>query len=285
LTTILDGKLVAAKLKEELTAEVKTFTESTSIVPGLATVLVGENPASQIYVKNKIKTAQKCGIKSTHHQIDETISEEDLLSLVDSLNKDKNVHGILVQLPLPSHISEEKIINAINSKKDVDGFHPENMGRLLAGYDALMPCTPSGVMEIFKHYKIELKGKDVLIIGRSNIVGKPQAIMILKEHATVTLAHSRTIDLSAKAKAADIIIAAVGKAKMVKKDWVKEGAVVVDVGMNRDENGKLCGDVDFEGVKEKAAFITPVPGGVGPMTITMLMKNTLKAARQLLNEK
>ncbi|MBU0505564.1 MAG: bifunctional methylenetetrahydrofolate dehydrogenase/methenyltetrahydrofolate cyclohydrolase FolD [bacterium] len=278
MTTLIDGKALATKIKENLKVDIEEFTKATGVVPGLATILVGDDGASKVYIKNKIKSAATCGIESFHHNLPEKTTQQELLELIQKLNVDDKVHGILVQLPLPDHINDDFIIHAIDPKKDADGFHPENMGRLLIGQEGIVSCTPAGVMEMLVHYNISLKGKDVLIIGRSNIVGKPQAILMLREHATVTMAHSRTIDLDKKAQQADVIVAAVGRAKMVKADWVKEGAVVIDVGMNRDENGKLCGDVDFENVKDKTSFITPVPGGVGPMTIAMLMKNTFQAA-------
>jgi methylenetetrahydrofolate dehydrogenase (NADP+) / methenyltetrahydrofolate cyclohydrolase len=281
LTTLIDGKALALKIKTDLKEAVESFITEKGYAPGLATILVGDNGASQVYIKNKIKSAAQCSIQSFHHDLAASTTQIELLQLIKKLNTDTTVHGILVQLPLPDHIDEDVIIHAIDPKKDVDGFHPENMGRLLIGQPGIVSCTPLGVMEMLKHNNISLKGKDVLIIGRSNIVGKPQAILMLREHATVTMAHSCTIDLNKKAQQADVIVAAVGRAKMVKADWVKDGAVVIDVGMNCDEKGKLCGDVDFDNVKDKTSFITPVPGGVGPMTIAMLMKNTLQAAERI----
>jgi len=279
LTTIIDGKEVSKKIKEDVRKQVEKFTKETGVQPGLATILVGENSASQVYVKNKRKSTEACGMKSFHHQLDENISQEDLLSLIDQLNKNKDVHGILVQLPLPKQIDSSTVIHAIDPKKDVDGFHPENIGLLTLGIDSLQPCTPLGIMELLKHYDISVSGKDVLIIGRSNIVGKPLALMMLHAHATVCIAHSKTQDLHAKVRNADVVVAAIGRANFVKGEWLDQGTVVIDVGINRKEDGKLCGDVDFEPAKERTSYITPVPGGVGPMTIAMLMSNTLKAAK------
>lgn len=280
----IDGKLVSQKIKDEVRVAVEAFFKKTGVQPGLATVLVGEDAASQVYVRHKIKSTEACGMQSIHHALPAETSEKDLLALVESLNQDPAVHGILVQLPLPKHIQEQKVIHAIHPDKDVDGFHPQNMGRLLAGDALLKPCTPYGVMEMLKHYDISLSGKDVVVIGRSNIVGKPQALMMLQENATVTITHSRTKDLADKVKAADIVVAAVGRAKFVTGDWIKKGAVVIDVGINRGEDGKLCGDVDFASAEQQASFITPVPGGVGPMTIAMLMKSTLIAAQQIVGD-
>jgi methylenetetrahydrofolate dehydrogenase (NADP+) / methenyltetrahydrofolate cyclohydrolase len=279
MTKIIDGKEVAKTIKAKVAEQVADFTKQKNIKPGLATVLVGEDAASQVYVRNKIKSTNNCHMESIHHQLDATVSQAELLSLIEKLNKDPKVHGILVQLPLPAHIESDLVIQSIDPKKDVDGFHPQNMGMLLAGNECLQPCTPLGVMELLKFYNIDLSGKDAVVIGRSNIVGKPQAMMLLKENATVTIVHSRTKDIADKIRSADIVVAAVGKAKFVKADWLKPGAVVIDVGINRLENGKLCGDVDFEAAQSKTSFITPVPGGVGPMTIAMLMSNTLMAAK------
>lgn len=279
MTQIIDGKLVAQKIKDDVTRAVAEFVRKTGVTPGLATVLVGDNPASHVYVKNKVKSTTACGMNSFHRELSVETSEAELLKVVHDLNTDAKVHGILVQLPLPKHIDAEKILEAINPGKDVDGFHPINTGRLVAGRECLMPCTPHGVMELLQHYKIDVSGKDVIIIGRSNIVGKPLFLMMLAASATVIIAHSKTKDLPQKIKAADIVVAAIGRAKFVKGEWIKKGAVVIDVGINRTDDGKLCGDVDFESAKNSAAYITPVPGGVGPMTIAMLMKNTLMAAK------
>ncbi|MBF0103861.1 MAG: bifunctional methylenetetrahydrofolate dehydrogenase/methenyltetrahydrofolate cyclohydrolase FolD [Deltaproteobacteria bacterium] len=281
MAQLIDGKLVSQKIKTELKIKVDEFIKQTGIQPGLATVLVGDNEASRIYVKNKIKGTEDSGMRSIHRQCPQGITEAELLTLINTLNGDPSVHGILVQLPLPAHISSDKIIRAINPSKDVDGFHPYNIGLLMTGHAALKPCTPLGIMELLKHYSITASGRDCVVIGRSNIVGKPQAIMMTHENATVTVCHSKTQNLPEKVRSADIVIAAMGRAKFVKGDWIKRGAVVIDVGMNRDENGKLCGDVDFDEAQKRAAYITPVPGGVGPMTIAMLLVNTLKAAAEL----
>ncbi|EKD51102.1 MAG: hypothetical protein ACD_62C00348G0008 [uncultured bacterium] len=280
--TIIDGKRVALKITDQVRSEVAVFVAQNGRVPGLATVLVGENPASQVYIKNKIQTAGKCGIQSFHHQLDVTITQKELLTLIEALNGNQEVDGILVQLPLPAHIDEAVVINAIDFGKDVDGFHPVNLGKLLMGSAGLFPCTPLGVMALCDEYQLSLEGKHVVVIGRSNIVGKPLSLMMQQKNATVTMAHSRTCDLPELCARADVLVVAVGRARMVQASWVKEGSVVIDVGMNRDDNGRLCGDVDFEAVKDKVAFITPVPGGVGPMTIAMLMKNTLNAAQHLI---
>jgi methylenetetrahydrofolate dehydrogenase (NADP+)/methenyltetrahydrofolate cyclohydrolase len=279
---IIDGKKVSATLKEKIEAEVKELQSKTDKVPGLATVLVGEDPASSIYVRNKNKTCQKLGFKSFEYHLPEETGEEELLTLVKSLNDNKDVNGILVQLPLPKQIDSEKILEAIDPAKDVDGFHPINVGRMMVGNALLTPCTPTGIIELLDHYQVEIEGKHAVVVGRSNIVGKPVSILLLQRNATVTICHSRTKDLPAMVKTADIIIAAVGRPCFVTADMVKEGAVVIDVGINRVD-GKLVGDVDFDAVAEKAAYITPVPGGVGPMTIAMLMKNTLSAFKKANN--
>ncbi len=278
VSQLIDGKLVSQKIKDQVASDVAAFIKKTGIVPGLATVLVGADPASHVYVKNKVKSTKACGMNSIHKELPADTSEEALLKIVHELNNDENVHGILVQLPLPKHINADKILESINPAKDVDGFHPVNVGRLVAGRDCLMPCTPYGVMELLSHYGISLSGQDVVIIGRSNIVGKPQALMMLAANATVTITHSKTRNLPERVREADIVVAAIGRAKFVKADWLKPGCVVIDVGINRLEDGTLCGDVDFNEAKQVASYITPVPGGVGPMTIAMLMKNTLKAA-------
>lgn len=273
---VMDGKAVSAAVKDEVKKEVEEL-KTKGKVPSLAVVLVGNDPASKVYVGNKKKACEYCGIKSLEYLLEESTSEQELLGLIDVLNKEPTVNGILVQLPLPSHINEQHIINAINPHKDVDAFHPVNVGKIMTGNPDFLPCTPAGVMEIFKKYNIETAGKDCVIIGRSNIVGKPMSMLMLAADSTVTVCHSKTKDLKQKCKNADIIIAAVGRAGFVTADMVKEGAVVIDVGINRTESGKLCGDVDFAEVSKKASYITPVPGGVGPMTIATLMKNTLSA--------
>lgn len=281
--TIIDGKAVSAAVKDEVKNEVEQLKKSGS-VPCLAVVLVGNDPASKVYVGNKKKACEYCGIKSLEYLLDENTTEEELLSLINVLNNDSAVNGILVQLPLPKHINEEHIINSIVPSKDVDAFHPVNVGKNMIGNPDFLPCTPAGVMEMLKKYNIETCGKDCVIIGRSNIVGKPMAMLMLAANATVTVCHSKTANIKEKCKNADIIIAAVGKAGFVTADMVKDGAVVIDVGINRNSEGKLCGDVDFESVSQKASYITPVPGGVGPMTIATLMKNTLAAFKLTLNK-
>ena len=281
--TIIDGKAVSAAVKDEVKNEVEQLKKSGS-VPCLAVVLVGNDPASKVYVGNKKKACEYCGIKSLEYLLDENTTEEELLSLINVLNNDSAVNGILVQLPLPKHINEEHIINSIVPSKDVDAFHPVNVGKIMIGNPDFLPCTPAGVMEMLKKYNIETCGKDCVIIGRSNIVGKPMAMLMLAANATVTVCHSKTANIKEKCKNADIIIAAVGKAGFVTADMVKDGAGVIDVGINRNSEGKLCGDVDFESVSQKASYITPVPGGVGPMTIATLMKNTLAAFKLTLNK-
>lgn len=273
---IIDGKAVSAAVKDEVKEQVAALKKDGG-VPCLAVVLVGDDPASKVYVRNKKRACEYCGIKSLEYILDKTASEQQLLDLIDVLNKEPTVHGILVQLPLPPHINEQKIINAISEHKDVDAFHPANVGRLMTGNPDFLPCTPAGVMEMLKKYNIETSGKDCVIIGRSNIVGKPMAMLMLMANSTVTICHSKTKNLKEKCLSADILIAAIGKPKFVTADMVKDGAVVIDVGINRTEDGKLCGDVDFDEVSKKASYITPVPGGVGPMTIATLMKNTLTA--------
>lgn len=273
---IIDGKAVSAAVKDEVKEQVAALKKDGG-VPCLAVVLVGDDPASKVYVRNKKRACEYCGIKSLEYILDKTASEQQLLDLIDVLNNEPTVHGILVQLPLPPHINEQKIINAISEHKDVDAFHPANVGRLMTGNPDFLPCTPAGVMEMLKKYNIETAGKDCVIIGRSNIVGKPMAMLMLMANSTVTICHSKTKNLKEKCLSADILIAAIGKPKFVTADMVKDGAVVIDVGINRTEDGKLCGDVDFDEVSKKASYITPVPGGVGPMTIATLMKNTLTA--------
>lgn len=275
---VIDGKMVATRIKENLKKEVEDMIKS-GITPGLAVIIVGNNPASRVYVNNKKKACSEVGIRSYEYALPETVTEEELLSLIDELNNNNEVNGILCQLPLPKHISEEKIINAISPMKDADCFHPVNVGRLMIGKPIFQPCTPYGVIELIKEAGIDIAGKECVVLGRSNIVGKPQAIMLLSQNGTVTVCHSKTKNLKEVCKRADVLVAAIGKAKFIDASYIKEGAVVIDVGINRDENGKLCGDVDFNSVFEVAGAITPVPGGVGPMTIAMLMKNTVMAAK------
>ncbi len=287
---IISGTEVAKAIREELKGEVTELKEKHNIVPGLVTILVGEDPASQSYVTAKNKTAHALGIHSEQVTLPADTDEKDLLALVDKYNRDPKINGILVQLPLPKHINETKVLYAIDPEKDVDGFHPVNVGKMVLGEQCYLPCTPHGILELLKRSGVQTKGAEVVVIGRSNIVGKPIANLMLQKReagdATVTLCHTRTKDMAAHCKRADIIIAAVGVPKMVTADMVKDGVVVIDVGVNRigktaDGKAILAGDVDFDAVKEKASYITPVPGGVGPMTITMLMKNTVQAARQI----
>lgn len=276
---IIDGKLVSAAVREKIKAEV----DNLNFKPGLSVIIVGENPASQVYVRNKKRAALEVGFNSNVYELPEETTQEELDSVIDKLNTDPTVHGILVQLPLPKHLDEREVTERILPEKDVDAFHAVNCGKILQGNAALLPCTPAGVMEMFDYYDIPIEGKRCVVIGRSNIVGKPMALLLLERNGTVTVCHSRTKELASITAEADILVAAVGKAKFVTADMVKDGAVVIDVGMNRDENGKLCGDVDFSSVAEKASYITPVPGGVGPMTISMLLKNTLTAALNINN--
>ncbi len=280
--TLIDGKKVSAEIKEQVAAETGRLQQQTGKVPGLAVVLVGEDPASAVYVKNKNKTCANMGFQSFSHTLAADTEEKELLKLIAELNANPEVNGILVQLPLPAHINAPKVLEAVDPKKDVDGFHPVNVGILTSGGNGPAPCTPAGIIAMLDFYKIGIEGKQAVILGRSNIVGKPIASLLLKRHATVTICHSRTRDLPAVARSADILVAAIGKPRFVTPDMVKEGAVVIDVGINRVD-GKLVGDVDFEKEVEKAAFITPVPGGVGPMTIAMLMKNTLNAFKKANN--
>lgn len=278
----IDGKNLAAKKQAELADKTTQLKEKTGLVPGLVVILVGEDPASQVYVRNKERSALVAGFRSQVVRLPESTTQEELLALIERYNRDSSWHGILVQLPLPKHIDEEKVLFAISPDKDVDGFHPTNMGKFWSGHPVMIPSTPAGIMEMFKEYDIELEGKHAVVIGRSNIVGKPMAQLLMDANATVTIAHSRTKDLVAVTRQADILVVAIGRAKFVTKEFVKEGAVVIDVGMNRDENGKLCGDVDFDSVAEVASYLTPVPGGVGPMTITMLLEQTFEAAKRSL---
>lgn len=279
MAKILDGKAVSQRVKNALKEETEKFVEKYGIKPGLAVVIVGDDPASRVYVNSKKKACAEIGYYSEEHALPESTTEDELLSLVEKLNGDEKIHGILVQLPLPKHIDEEKIINAVNSKKDVDAFHPVNVGKIMIGNFDFLPCTPAGVMELIDDAGIDLTGKNCVVVGRSNIVGKPQAMLLLHKNATVTICHSKTKNIKEITKNADVLVAAVGRAQMFDGDYIKDGAVVIDVGMNRLENKKLVGDVDFESAEKKASYITPVPGGVGPMTIAMLMKNTLTAAK------
>lgn len=278
MAQIIDGKIISTQIKDELKTEVLAL-NAQGIFPGLAVVLVGNNGASQVYVRNKKKACEYVGIKSFSYELPEETTEKSLLELIDTLNHDDNVHGILVQLPLPQHIDENKVILAISPEKDVDGFHPQNVGALCTGLKGFVSCTPAGVIELLKRSQIEIAGKNCVIVGRSNIVGKPVSLLLLQEHGTVTICHSKTKNLTEILKQADIVVAAVGRAKMIEGSQLKEGAVVIDVGINRDEHGKLCGDVNFESCEKVASYITPVPGGVGPMTIAMLMHNCVLAAK------
>lgn len=272
--TIIDGKKTSQDIKDEVRDEVAKLKKG-GVEPTLAVILVGENPASQVYVRNKKRACEYTGIRSLSYELPENTTEEELLKLIDELNNRSDCDGILVQLPLPKHIDEKKIMNAISPKKDVDGFHPVNVGNMLIGDECFLPCTPHGIIELLHRYGVVLDGKKAVVVGRSNIVGKPMAMLLLRENATVTICHSHTSDLKKECTEADILIAAIGKPEFFTPEYIKNGAAVIDVGMDRDENGKLCGDVDFEAVKDKCSFITPVPGGVGPMTIAMLMQNTL----------
>jgi methylenetetrahydrofolate dehydrogenase (NADP+)/methenyltetrahydrofolate cyclohydrolase len=279
----LDGKDLAQRIKLQLKEETLELKESLGKVPGLAIILVGDNPASKIYVNSKIKGCSELGFESFAHFLPEDTSEERVLELIGELNEDERVNGILVQLPLPKHIDEKKVIDKIALNKDVDGFKPENLGLLMLGdKDSMQPCTPAGIMELLRAYSIELVGKDVVVVGRSNIVGKPMGSLLINEGATVTTCNSKTKDLKAKTSQADMVIMAIGQAKFLTEDMVKEGAIIVDVGINRTEDG-LFGDVDYDGVSKKAAYITPVPGGVGPMTVAMLFANTMKAFKKVNN--
>ena len=277
MANLIDGKKVSADVKEQVRQETETLFQKYGKRPGLAVVIVGNDPASRVYVNNKKKACETVGFQSFEYALPEDTTQEELLELVQTLNADKNVNGILVQLPVPKQIDDKAIINAISPEKDVDAFHPENVGRIMIGEYAFLPCTPAGVMELIDSTGVEISGKKCVVIGRSNIVGKPMAMLLLHRSGTVTICHSRTQNLAEITRVADILVAAVGKANFVTGDMIKDGAVVIDVGMNRLENGKLCGDVNFAEAEQKASYITPVPGGVGPMTIAMLMKNTLTA--------
>lgn len=274
---IISGKEISVKIKDQLKEEVSKIKETYPRLPKLVVILVGDNQASQTYVRNKERGCQYIGIESEILRHDASFSEIELLQEINDLNNDDTVDGILVQLPLPQHINEEKVLDAIVPSKDVDGFHPENVAKLFLGQHSLVPCTPKGMMVLLEEINYDLAGKEVVIVGRSNIVGKPVALLCLQKNATVTIAHSQTKDLKAVCSRADVLIAAIGKPKFFNHEYVKDGAVVLDVGINRDENNKLCGDVDFDDVKDKVSAITPVPGGIGPMTIIMLMKNTIEA--------
>lgn len=274
---LINGKEVGQAIRHKLSGRISYLKEQ-GIIPGLAVILVGDNSASKTYVTNKQKTCESLGMHSSLLSFPSTLKEDELIEAVHALNKDETIHGILVQLPLPKHITELNVLSAISPEKDVDGFHPINVGKMFLGQDTFLPCTPYGVMKLLEHIGVELSGKHAVVVGRSHIVGKPMGQLLLQKNATVTYAHSKTADLMAITRQADILVVAVGIVNLITADHVKEGAVVIDVGMNRDENNRLCGDVDFESVQPKASFITPVPGGVGPMTITMLMENTVQAA-------
>ncbi len=279
MVEIIDGKKISAQIRGSIKEETARFIAETGVTPGLAVILVGSDPASQIYVRNKKKACEEVGFKSFEYLMPESTTEEELKELVNKLNHTSEVHGILCQLPLPKHISEKAVIESISPMKDVDAFHPANVGRIMTGDYNFLPCTPAGIMELIKSTGVEIAGKKCVVVGRSNIVGKPMAMLLLHANGTVTMCHSKTADLKKECLEADILVVATGKAKMIKADMVKPGAVVIDVGMDRDENGKLCGDVDFDEVSKVAGYITPVPGGVGPMTIAMLMRNTYTAAK------
>ncbi|SEL87126.1 methylenetetrahydrofolate dehydrogenase (NADP+) / methenyltetrahydrofolate cyclohydrolase [Paenibacillus sp. cl141a] len=278
--TIISGKQISEEIRKGIALEVEQLSKQ-NVRPGLAVVLVGDDPASHVYVRNKEKACHDLGFYSEVHRLPADSSQDEVLALVDKLNAQESIHGILVQLPLPKHIEEKSVIDAIAVEKDVDGFHPVNVGNLVIGDDSLLPCTPAGVIEMIKRTGIEMAGKHAVVIGRSNIVGKPVSLLLQRENATVTMCHSKTGNMAEIARQADILVVAIGRANMIDASYVKPGAVVIDVGMNRLENGKLAGDVDFESVKAVSGPITPVPGGVGPMTITMLMQNTLIAAKRL----
>lgn len=279
MARLIDGKLISTQIKDELRKEVAGLKEH-GIVPCLAVIQVGKDPASSVYVNNKKKACAYVGIESLSYELEESISQDELLEIIRELNQNVDVNGILVQLPLPKHIDENAIIQAISPEKDVDGFHPETVGNMCIGTDGFLPCTPAGIIQLLKRSNIEIEGKECVIVGRSNIVGKPMAMLLLRENGTVTITHSRTKDLKEVTRRADILIAALGKPKFITSEYVKEGAVVIDVGIHRNENNKLCGDVDFDDVINKVSAITPVPGGVGPMTIAMLMDNCVKAIRK-----
>ena len=284
MAKIIDGKAISAQIRSEIKQGAEDFAQRHGVRPGLAVIIVGTDPASQVYVRNKKRACDEVGFYSESYELPEQTSQEELIALVDKLNADEKIHGILCQLPLPRHLDENEVILRIDPKKDVDAFHPYNVGKIMIGDYDFLPCTPAGVMALLERSGIEVSGKECVVVGRSNIVGKPQAMLLLHSHGTVTVCHSRTKDLAEVCRRADILVAAIGKADFFKADMVKEGAVVIDVGMNRRADGKLTGDVDFAEVEQKASYITPVPGGVGPMTITMLMQNTLTAAKRALGE-
>ena len=275
----IDGKLISEQVRAEIAAETAAWAEKTGVRPGLAVVIVGSDPASCVYVRNKERACEQVGFYSEKYEMPEETTQEELLALVDRLNRDDKIHGILVQSPLPKHLNEEEVVLAIDPSKDVDAFHPYNVGKIMIGNHAFLPCTPAGVMELLCRSDIDVSGKECVVVGRSNIVGKPMAMLLLQANGTVTICHSRTKDLAAVCRRADILVCAIGKPKFFTADMVKPGAVVIDVGINRGEDGKLCGDVDFDAVEPIASYITPVPGGVGPMTITMLLRNTLTAVQ------
>lgn len=279
MSNIIDGKAVSQSVKDRIKEEVTALKAEHGVVPGLAVIIVGDNPASRIYVNNKKKACEYVGFDSYEYALPEKTTETELLELIKKLNNDEKIDGILCQLPLPKHIDENVIINNIAPNKDVDAFHPVNVGKIMIGDYSFLPCTPAGVMELIASTGVDIKGKECVVVGRSNIVGKPMSMLLLHKSGTVTICHSKTKDLKAECKRADILVAAVGVPNLIKGDMIKEGAVVIDVGMNRLENGKLCGDVEFESASKAAGYITPVPGGVGPMTIAMLMQNTLTAAK------
>ena len=279
MAKLIDGKVISAAVKAEVAKETEELKKK-GVTPGLAVIIAGEDPASKVYVANKEKACEQMGFASFKYALPENTTQEELISLVEELNKRDDVNGILCQLPLPKHLNEELVLNTIIPEKDVDAFHPQNVGKIMIGEFDFLPCTPAGVMEMLKYENIDINGKECVVIGRSNIVGKPMSMLLLHKNGTVTVCHSRTKNLAEVCRRADILVAAVGRANFVTADMVKEGAVVIDVGINRLENGKLCGDVNFAEVEPKASYITPVPGGVGPMTITMLMQNTLTAARR-----
>jgi len=282
-SALISGKEIGQSIRNDLKKRIEYLNEQ-GISPGLAVILVGDNAASKVYVSNKQKTSEELGIYSKLITFDANLSEQELIDAIDSLNADPAIDGILVQLPLPKQIDESNVLSAIKPSKDVDGFHPINIGKMMLGQDTFLPCTPYGVMKLLEYTEVELSGKHAVVIGRSHIVGKPMGQLLLQKDATVTYAHSKTPNLKEITLQADVLVVAVGKAKLITSDYIKDGAVVIDVGMNRDENNHLCGDVDFESVKEKASYITPVPGGVGPMTITMLMENTVQSAENELRQ-
>ncbi len=280
MTTVIDGRKISADIRAEVAEGVAKLKGEKGVTPGLAVIIVGEDPGSQIYVRNKEKACAETGINSVKHELPEDVSEEELITLVNRLNDDPDIHGLLVQLPLPKHIDEDRVIDTISVKKDVDGFTPVNVGNMLIGKECYLPCTPHGIIVLLQRIGMDISGKDAVIVGRSNIVGKPAAILLMQNNATVTICHSRTKDLAAHTSRADILVVGIGQPKMITADMVKEGAAVIDAGINRDAEGKVVGDVDYEGVFDKVGAITPVPGGVGMMTVAMLMYNTLEAAKK-----